>query len=47
MEREIFIKFIKKVEALNPFVESDNFKDYSATFKRVANIVKILRLIVL
>ena len=33
-------KIYQKVEALNPFVESDNFKDYSATFKRVANIVK-------
>ncbi len=33
-------KIYQKVEALNPVVESDNFKDYSATFKRVANIVK-------
>ncbi len=33
-------KISQKVEALNPIVESDNFKDYSATFKRVANIVK-------
>ncbi|QKF73424.1 glycyl-tRNA synthetase, beta chain [Aliarcobacter faecis] len=33
-------KIYQKVEALNPIVESDNFKDYSATFKRVANIVK-------
>ena len=33
-------KVYQKVEALNPVVESDNFKDYSATFKRVANIVK-------
>ena len=38
-ERNIY-KIYQKVEALNPFVESDNFKDYSATFKRVANIVK-------
>lgn len=33
-------KIYQKVEALNPVVESDNFKDYSTTFKRVANIVK-------
>jgi glycyl-tRNA synthetase beta chain len=33
-------KIYQKVEALNPIVESDNFKEYSTTFKRVANIVK-------
>ncbi|WP_198306260.1 glycine--tRNA ligase subunit beta [Arcobacter vandammei] len=33
-------KISQKVEALNPIVESDSFKEYSATFKRVANIVK-------
>lgn len=33
-------KIFQKVEALNPIVESDSFKEYSATFKRVANIVK-------
>ncbi|AXK48693.1 glycine--tRNA ligase subunit beta [Aliarcobacter trophiarum LMG 25534] len=30
----------KKVEALNPIVISDNYKEYSTTFNRVANIVK-------
>ncbi len=30
----------KKLCALNPVVLSDNFKEYSATFKRVANIIK-------
>ncbi|MGM0520330.1 MAG: glycine--tRNA ligase subunit beta [Campylobacterota bacterium] len=30
----------KKIEALNPIVQSDNFKEYSKTFKRVANIIK-------
>ncbi|RXK06205.1 glycine--tRNA ligase subunit beta [Halarcobacter bivalviorum] len=30
----------KKLCALNPIVLSDNFKEYSATFKRVANIIK-------
>lgn len=30
----------QKVQALNPIVQSDNFKDYSTTFNRVANIIK-------
>ncbi len=30
----------KKLCALNPIVLSDNFKEYSTTFKRVANIIK-------
>lgn len=30
----------QKLCALNPIVQSDNFKDYVATFKRVANIIK-------
>jgi len=30
----------KKLCALNPIVLSDNFKEYSSTFKRVANIIK-------
>lgn len=30
----------QKLCALNPIVLSDNFKEYSATFKRVANIIK-------
>lgn len=30
----------KKLCALNPIVLSDNFKEYTATFKRVANIIK-------
>ncbi|OCL98208.1 Glycine--tRNA ligase beta subunit [Aliarcobacter thereius] len=33
-------KIYQKVTALNPIVEGENFKDYSATFKRVSNIVK-------
>jgi glycyl-tRNA synthetase beta chain len=32
----------KKLCALNPIVLSDNFKEYTATFKRVANIIKDL-----
>ncbi len=32
----------KKLEALNPIVQSENFKEYSKTFKRVANIIKDL-----
>ncbi|RXK14325.1 glycine--tRNA ligase subunit beta [Halarcobacter mediterraneus] len=32
----------QKLCALNPIVLSDNFKEYSATFKRVANIIKDL-----
>ncbi|MFA9375093.1 MAG: glycine--tRNA ligase subunit beta, partial [Poseidonibacter sp.] len=35
-------KISKKLCALNPVVQSDNFKEYSATFKRVANIIKDL-----
>ncbi len=34
------LKISKKLCALNPIVQSDNFKEYSATFKRVANIIK-------
>lgn len=30
----------KKLCALNPIVQGENFKEYSATFKRVANIIK-------
>ncbi|OCL91246.1 glycine--tRNA ligase subunit beta [Aliarcobacter thereius] len=37
-------KMYQKVTALNPIVESDSFKEYSATFKRVANIVKDVEL---
>ncbi|OCL92381.1 glycine--tRNA ligase subunit beta [Arcobacter porcinus] len=37
-------KIFQKVTALNPIVESESFKDYSATFKRVANIVKDVEL---
>ncbi|MBS9782179.1 MAG: glycine--tRNA ligase subunit beta [Arcobacter sp.] len=33
-------KISKKLCALNPIVLSDNFKEYSSTFKRVANIIK-------
>ncbi|MGA1931547.1 glycine--tRNA ligase subunit beta [Arcobacter sp. YIC-464] len=35
-------KISKKLCALNPIVQSDNFKEYTATFKRVANIIKDL-----
>lgn len=35
-------KISKKLCALNPVVQSDNFKEYSSTFKRVANIIKDL-----
>ena len=38
-ETDIF-KISKKLCALNPIVQSDNFKEYSTTFKRVANIIK-------
>ncbi|WP_026804368.1 glycine--tRNA ligase subunit beta [Aliarcobacter lanthieri] len=38
-ESDIY-KISLKVEALNPIVQSDNFKDYVTTFKRVANIIK-------
>jgi len=37
-ESDIY-KIYLKVEALNPIVQSDNFKDYVTTFKRVANII--------
>jgi glycyl-tRNA synthetase beta chain len=30
----------QKIEALNPVVNSDNFKELTTTFKRVANIIK-------
>ncbi|MFK2821687.1 glycine--tRNA ligase subunit beta [Arcobacter sp. YIC-80] len=40
-ETDIF-KISKKLCALNPIVQSDNFKEYTATFKRVANIIKDL-----
>ncbi len=33
-------KISQKICALNPIVQSDNFKEYVATFKRVANIIK-------
>ena len=33
-------KVSQKLCALNPIVQSDNFKEYVATFKRVANIIK-------
>jgi len=35
-------KISKKLCALNPIVQGDNFKEYTATFKRVANIIKDL-----
>ncbi len=38
-ETDVF-KISKKLCALNPIVLSDDFKEYSATFKRVANIIK-------
>lgn len=38
-ETDIY-KISQKLCALNPIVQSDNFKDYVATFKRVANIIK-------
>ena len=38
-ETDIY-KVSKKLCALNPIVQSDNFKEYVATFKRVANIIK-------
>ena len=37
-------KISQKLCALNPIVQSDNFKEYSATFKRVANIIKDINL---
>ena len=33
-------KISKKLCALNPIVQGENFKEYTATFKRVANIIK-------
>ncbi len=33
-------KLSLKIEALNPIVNSSDFKEYSTTFKRVANIIK-------
>jgi len=33
-----------KLKALNPIVQSSSFKEYSTTFKRVANIIKELQL---
>ena len=38
-ETDIY-KVSKKLCALNPIVQSDNFKEYVTTFKRVANIIK-------
>lgn len=38
-ETDIY-KIFLKVNALNPIVLSENFKEYSTTFKRVANIIK-------
>jgi glycyl-tRNA synthetase beta chain len=40
-EKDIY-KISQKVSALNPIVLSSDFKEYSATFKRVANIIKEL-----
>ena len=40
-ETDVF-KISQKLCALNPIVLSDDFKEYSATFKRVANIIKDL-----
>lgn len=34
------LELTKKLEALNPIVQSSDFKEYSTTFKRVANIIK-------
>jgi glycyl-tRNA synthetase beta chain len=34
------LKINDKIKALNPIVISDDFKNYSTTFKRVANIIK-------
>ncbi len=42
-ETDIY-KISLKLCALNPIVLSDNFKEFSATFKRVANIIKDLDL---
>lgn len=38
------LRISKKLCALNPIVQSDSFKEYSATFKRVANIIKDVNL---
>ena len=38
-EEDVF-KISQKLCALNPIVLSDDFKEYSSTFKRVANIIK-------
>ena len=38
-EKDIY-EVSKKLCALNPIVQGENFKEYSATFKRVANIIK-------
>jgi len=38
-EQDVF-KISQKLCALNPIVLSDDFKEYSTTFKRVANIIK-------
>ena len=38
-ETDIY-KISKKLCALNPVVQGDNFKEYTTTFKRVANIIK-------
>jgi glycyl-tRNA synthetase beta chain len=38
-ETDIY-KISQKLCALNPIVQSDNFKEYVTTFKRVANIIK-------
>lgn len=38
-ESDIY-KISLKVEALNPIVQSDSFKEYTATFNRLANIIK-------
>ena len=42
-ETDIY-KISQKLCALNPIVQSDNFKESSATFKRVANIIKDINL---
>ncbi|WP_121626679.1 glycine--tRNA ligase subunit beta [Poseidonibacter antarcticus] len=42
-ETDIY-KISQKLCALNPIVQSDSFKEYSSTFKRVANIIKDVNL---
>lgn len=42
-ETDIY-KISQKLCALNPIVQSDSFKEYASTFKRVANIIKDVNL---